>query len=839
MEKVLLIDGSSILYRAFFALPHFMTKKGEPTGAIYGFLQMLIRILKDEHPDYLAVAFDKKAPTFRHIEFKEYKSQRPPMPDELSLQFSIVREVLAAFGINFFELDGYEADDLIATFVHKLSGKNLQVLILSGDMDLTQLINDHVKVLITKKGVTVIEKMDREFLLKTLGVFPEQVPDYKALCGDSSDNIPGIPGVGPKTAQRLLNSFNSIESLIDHINEIDKGKYKPFTERIVMNKKLCTLVNNVPVSFDLNALRVHDFRNDNVLKVLEGLEFKTLLKLVGFESKKEIQPLSLLDEQTKSVGIVFDNDNRNLRGFAVANDSSVNEYTTGQELFRNEKSFTILKDILENPGIRKEIYDIKEMYWVAKQFGFAPRNIHIDVLLGAYLIDPDRLNCSNAYLAHEFGVSYEAESLAAKAKFLYDLATIIEQRLLSLNLFDLYNRIEIPLAPILLDMEERGIKIDLEYFSFLSEEIAKLISEIEKQIYSLAGISFNILSNKQLSAILFDELGLSPQKMGKFNFATSSAVLGDLIDKHPIVPLILQYRHLNKLKSSYIDSLPHLISKEDMRLHTHFQHLGTSTGRLRSTNPNLQNIPIKGDWGGKVRRGFISQDKMHVLVSADYSQIELRVLAHLSGDGRLIKAFQKDEDIHTFTAMEVFNLRENEVTAAIRNRAKVVNFGIIYGISAYGLSKQIGCSTQEAKGIIDGYFAKYQGVKNYIEETIKKSLETGETRTILGRRRLINGLFSKNNSVRENAKRIVINSPIQGSAADIIKLAMVNVYEKFKHIDAHIILQVHDELVIESSLESLSTAESLLKNEMEHVVSLSVPLKVNVAHGYNLLEAKA
>jgi DNA polymerase-1 len=838
MEKILLIDGSSILYRAFFALPHFVTKKSEPTGAVYGYLQMLFRILKDEQPDYIAVAFDRKAPTFRHIAFKEYKAQRPPTPDELATQFKIIREVLSALKINYFELDGYEADDVIATFVKELSDKQLEVLILTGDMDLTQLIDKNVTVLITKKGVTNIEHLTSEKLFELIGVKSEQIPDYKALIGDSSDNIPGIPGIGPKTAQKLITKYESIENLVDHIQEIEP-KYTQYVDRMFLNKRLCALIGDVPIAINLESIRLKNFKTKEVQDILTRLEFKTILKSFGLDSV----PVNSIDFDSSindaSVGIVFDFYNRNLRGFSIAKNNTKVEYAIGEELFRNEDALQVLRSTLADPNIKKEVYDLKELHLVEKLFEVNSKNVHIDVSLGAYLIDPDRNDYSLEELSHLSGIPLEDGNLASRAKLVLLASVFIEKKLIDSKLFDVYKEIEFPVSKVLFEMEEKGIKIDPEYFKKLSFEIDNKIADIEKEIYNLSGISFNILSYKQLSSILFDSLGLKPQKMGKFSFSTSSTVLEDLIQEHPIVPLILEYRHLTKLKSTYIEALPHLISKSDLKLHTHFHHLGTSTGRLRSTNPNLQNIPIKGEWGEKVRKGFIPTDNDHLLVSADYSQIELRILSHLSGDEKLIKAFQNNEDIHVYTAMEIFKVKEDEVTNELRRRAKTVNFGIIYGISPYGLSQQINCGVEEASEIIKRYFERYSGVKAYVYKVINEAIETGETRTIFGRRRKIEGLDSKNSSVRENAKRLAINSPIQGSAADLIKISMVKIFDRLINLDAHIILQIHDELVVESDKAILSEVENIMKVEMEGVKTLLVPLKVNIAHGYNLLEAKA
>ncbi|MGC9125138.1 MAG: DNA polymerase, partial [Caldisericaceae bacterium] len=569
------------------------------------------------------------------------------------------------------------------------------------------------------------------------------------------------------------------------------------------------------------------------------LEFKTLLKSLGLNDPPSVAIPLENKTQEKTVGIVFDFYGNNLRGFGLATDESKVEYSIGEELFRNENSVSILRNILSDASVRKEIYNARELHLVEELFGIKAQNIHIDVSLGAYLIDPEKTDYSFEVLSHMFGVEALGDDLASKAKLVYELAGLVQETLIKEKLFEIYSKLEFPLSTVIFSMEKHGIKIDLAYFEQLSKEIDIRISELEKQIYNLAGISFNISSSKQLSAILFDSLGLRPQKMGKFNFSTSIAVLEDLVEEHPIVSLVLEYRHLTKLKSTYIEALPHLVSQTDFRLHTHFQHLGTSTGRLRSTDPNLQNIPIRGTWGEKVRKGFVSSDEVHFLMSADYSQIELRVLAHLSQDKRLVEAFANDEDIHVYTAMEIFKVKQSEVTGELRSKAKTVNFGIIYGISPYGLSKQIGCSNEEAATIINNYFERYSGVRDYFQSVVSKALNEGEVRTILGRRRTIRGLDSKNSSVRDNARRLAINSPIQGSAADLIKIAMLKVDSRLSPTDAFLILQIHDELIVETTQKYINEAKEILKNEMENAYSLSVPLKVNIAWGHDLLEAKA
>ena len=828
MEKLVLIDGSSILYRAFFALPHFVTKSGEPTGALYGFLRMLLHVIKEEKPTHLAIAFDKKAPTIRHEQFKEYKAQRPKMPDELSEQFKTIHELLSAFNIPVFEIDGYEADDVIATIAQKASQNGIEVVIITGDMDLTQLIKDNIHVKVTRKGVTKLEEYTRESLKEFLGIYPEQIPDYKALRGDPSDNIKGIQGIGPKTAAKLLNKYGTIERLI----EMEKSrKIQENKELLITNKKLCTLYYDVPIEFSLDELKLKKFSKEELKKQLERFEFKSLIRELGLNEEanyKEDERIAVLIKSRKG----------KIEEFAIADKSTAKRYIVGEELFLNYEALNTLKEILKNRE-RKDTVNLKDIIKLARTYGFTINNIVLDVALAGYLINPDMNNFKIETLANNFGINCSTNSTEGQAECILKLSYAEEGLLNEKNLTPLYETIEKPLAEVLADMEITGIRIDTDYFKQLEKEINEELDKLEKKIFELAGISFNILSSKQLGAILYDGIGLTPTKRGKTGFSTSSAVLSDMIDKHPIVPLVLDYRHLSKLKSSYIESLPKLVSKEDLKLHTTFHQLGTITGRLRSSNPNLQNIPARTEWGEKIRAGFVTSDEEHILISSDYSQIELRVLAHMSKDKNLVDSFLNDIDIHTRTAALVFNVKEEDVTKEMRRRAKILNFGIIYGMSPYGAAKQLNCSPEEAKEYIDAYFNRFPTVREFIEHLVEEAKKNGETRTLLGRRRAVVGLTDPNGRRREEARRVAINTPIQGSAADIIKLAMVKLYQKIKGTDTHILLQIHDELVVETEKSHLKETVETVRNEMESAYKLIVPLKVNIAWGKNLKEAKA
>ncbi len=830
MKKLVLIDGSSILYRAFFALPHFVTKNGEPTGALYGFLRMLLHVLKEEKPDYLIIAFDKKAPTIRHEIFADYKAQRPKMPDELSAQFETIHEILSAFKIPVLEKEGYEADDVIATVAKKAEEKGIETVVISGDMDLTQLIKDKIRVKLTRKGVTKLEEYTREKLKKDLGIYPEQIPDYKALRGDPSDNIKGVRGIGPKTAAKLLEKYGTVEELV---KKEKSGKISENKDLVLENKKLCTLYYDAPVEIDFEEAKFGDFDKEKVRSILERFEFKSLIRELGLNEN------SVSEAKTDDrIAVIVRSEKGKILEFAIANRKKSEQFAIGEELFLNTEALDTLKRILANEN-KKEVFDLKTLHKISRLYGMPMKSIDLDVSLAGYLINPDMKNFKVETMADEFGLNCKTESLKEKADCILKISYAENEKLSEENLFPLYEEIEKPLAEVLADMELTGIKINVPYFKKLKEEIEEELEKLESKIFELAGISFNILSSRQLASILFEGLGLTPTKRGKTGFSTSSAVLSELADEHPIVPLVLQYRHLAKLKSSYIESLPKLVSKDDSKLHTTFHQLGTITGRLRSSNPNLQNIPARTEWGEKIRAGFVATDENHVLISSDYSQIELRVLAHLSGDKNLIDAFLNNIDIHTRTAALVFGVKEEDVTKEMRRSAKILNFGIIYGMSPYGAAKQLGCGPEEAKAYIDSYFAQFPTVRDFIESLVEQARKTGETRTLLGRRRRITGFDSNNQRKREEARRVAINTPIQGSAADIIKIAMVKLYEKIKGTDTHLILQIHDELVVETVKDKLEETLKTVKTEMENAYKLIVPLKVNIAYGKNLKEAKA
>ena len=853
MKKILLVDGSSILFRAFYALPHFTTTSNVPTSAVYGFLRMLIRIIKDEKPDYLAVAFDKKTLTFRHIEFKEYKAQRPKMPDELSIQFDIIREILDAFDIKHFEVDGFEADDVIATFVEQLKTRDINISILSSDFDLAQLIDENVELISPKKGVTKIEKIDKEKFIQEYGFEPTSVPDYKALLGDPSDNIEGIKGIGGKTATKIIQEFKNVENLLNDKEMCEKYGIIGNEDKILQNKSLCVLVRNVPFAFELESLKISNFRTEKVKAILEKYEFKSIIKELGLDNanfeeedsifsnietekvSEEIKVSSQNESKSENIAVVYLlSSEKKIDKATLLYNEKFYDFDFSTNLFLNPSELDMLKKVLENAHVIKYTNSYKSLLKLGNFLYTSVNNVKVDSTLASYLIDPDQSDFSLRNLAHLLGKEESFNSIRDEVIFLKNNGSDILDFLKREKLFELYETLEMPLSRVLFEMERKGIAVDIKVFKDLKVEVEAELSKLENEIYKLAGLSFNILSPKQLSSVLFDVLGIEPPPDSKGS--TGSSTLLEIANEHPIIPLILKYRHLTKLLNSYIEPIPHLISKETNKLHTIYHQIGTATGRLRSTNPNLQNLPVKDEWGIRIQGGFVASTPDSVLLSADYSQIELRVLAHLSSDENLISSFLDNFDIHERTAMEVFNLKKEEVTKEKRNLAKAINFGIIYGISPYGLSKQIGTSKEEAADYIDKYFKKYPKVYEYINAAVEEAKKTGETRTILGRRRFIRGFDDRSAAVRDAARRVAINSPIQGSASDIIKLAMVKIFNDVSDVD--ILLQIHDELIFELKEALVSEKGEQIRNIMETVVNLKVPLKVDVSFGKNLGAAR-
>lgn len=877
-EKIVIIDGNSLMNRAFYALPPFTNSNGIHTNAIYGLVNMLFKIINDEKPDYIAVAFDRKAPTFRHIEYAEYKAGRKKMPPELSEQFPIMKEVLRAFRIGIYEIDGYEADDIIGTVSKRCEG-SMDVIIFTGDRDALQLVSGSTKVAITKKGITDVDIYDEGAMLERYGVTPQQFIDIKGLMGDASDNIPGVPGIGEKTAIKLVKEFGSIENLIRNTESISSKKVRElmetYAEQAVFSKKLATIVTDVPVEFDLKEIKIKDPDSDRLMEMFRDLEFKSLMDRIPQKSADveksstlmkhyqtaDAENIKVLVENIKKSGkisVVFDLKgtdfyNTDIKGIGISCDGKDGMYIPAEHSIISQ-----LKQVFEDRDIKKISHNAKDVYVSLYKHGIKMNGLVFDTAIASYLLNPSESKYSVDELSKrhlkesipsekeiagliksEGDTGIERDYLCSKAVCVYRLYDILSQKLEENGMSMLYKDVEHPLIEVLSSMETEGFTVDKKMLEVLSEEFGDEISRLTGEIYELSGEEFNINSPKQLGYILFEKLNLPVIKKTKTGYSTDAEVLEKLSYQHEIVEKILEYRQVMKLKSTYVDGLLNIIN-EDNKIHSSFNQTVTATGRISSTEPNLQNIPVKLEMGRRIRKVFVPSRSDYVILSADYSQIELRVLAHIAGDANLIDAFYNKLDIHSKTASEVFNVPLESVTPLMRSRAKAVNFGIVYGISDYGLSRDLGISRKEAKTYIDNYLNKYSGVKKYMEEIIEKARKDGFVTTVLGRRRYIPEITSSNFNVRSLGERLAMNTPIQGSAADIIKIAMVRVYNKLKerNLKSKLILQVHDELILEVSKDEMDEVKAIVKDGMENAMKLDVPLVVDINTGSNWFEAK-
>lgn len=870
--KFLVIDGSSLVYRAFYALPLLQTKQGLYTNAVYGFTAMLLRLLAEENPDYVAVAFDKAAPTFRHLEYSEYKAKREKAPCELSEQFPRIREVLAALKIPVEELEGYEADDLIGTLSRLANGSGASPFIVTGDTDIFQLIDLPAQVYYTRRGISQLEKYTAGEMMERYGLTAKQFIDYKGLKGDPSDNIPGVPGVGEKTARQLLVKYGSLEGIYENVEEVPvklREKLKHFQDQAYLSRHLATIVTDVPLEFRLENYQRNHPDYGKLRFLFEQMEFKTLLdKLPGepdsipekestaevFIEVKDAEDWRLLTAAAgNSMMAVFTDPagsgSDRLHGITLAfpsvtfyiphNDTGVPEAYQAL-LFLNNHRLTVT-------------YDAKS--WVnlcRRLFGKEPSGPLFDVSLAAYLLDPlengyplEKL--SGRYLDRKLPARYggkkkeefcSREFCCAAVRVLFDLYPVLREKLAEFSLEKLYDELELPLVYTLARMERAGVAVDLETLAAMKEDTVRRMTILEQEIYSLSGEQFNLNSPKQLGHILFERLSLPAVKKTKTGYSTDAQVLEELAPRHEIVAKILEYRMLVKLSGTYLDGLSKLVNRETGCIHTTFNQTVTATGRLSSTEPNLQNIPIRLEEGRRIRRAFVPRRRERVLLSADYSQIELRILAHISRDSVLIESFRNEEDIHRRTAAEVFAIAPEDVTREMRDRAKAVNFGIIYGISDYGLSRQLGISRQESRAYIERYLERYPGVCEYIRSVVEDARRQGYVTTILNRRRYLPEINSRNFTQRSFAERTAMNTPIQGSAADIIKLAMLQVEAALRPFKdaASMILQVHDELVFEVEEPILAEVARLVREKMERAMELLVPLTVDLKSGLNWAE---
>ncbi len=879
-KRLFLIDGNSFCYRAYYAIRVLTNSKGQPTNAIYGFVAMLTKLIKEEKPDYLGVAFDLKGPTFRHKKFEEYKITRKPMPDDLISQMPLIKEVLGAYNIPIFEKAGYEADDVLATIAREAESNSIDTFIVTGDKDALQLVGPHIKVYNTHKEGLVFDSAKVKEQFK---VAPEKIVDLMALMGDASDNIPGVTGIGEKTAIQLISEFGSLESLFNNLDKVKSESkreiLKKYKDQAHLSKELAVLDCRVPIKIDFKAMEIKEPDKERLVSLFREFEFKALLD--QFVERKELNAeyklianeeefKNFLKHLSRQDIFAFDFETTSSDPMQAAlvgvsfcwKEGSADYIAIGKEGLDTGYVLENLKPIFEDNAIRKIGQNIKYENVILANYGIKLGDIYFDTMVASYLLNPSKLNHNLSSIALEYlnHKMTEITELIGKGKnqitmdkvdvqrvckyccedsdVTFRLRNILEAQLRDKGLFPLFSEVEMPLVEVLSGMEESGVSLDVDYLNEMSKGMQKKLNALTKDIYEIAGCEFNINSPKQLQEILFVRLKLPPVKKTKTGLSTDEEVLEKLATKHSLPKALLEYRELSKLKSTYLDALPRLINQKTKRVHTSFNQTVTSTGRLSSSEPNLQNIPIRAEIGRLIRKAFVPKDRNSYIVSADYSQIELRILAHLSKDKVLIDAFKNDLDIHRHTASLIFGVSENKVTDAQRSQAKTVNFGIVYGMSAYGLSKDLGIEVEKAGQFIDAYFERYPKVREFINNCIEEARKEGFVTTLLNRRRYIPEINSENLNIRNFAERTAINTPIQGSAADMIKSAMIAIHRELesRKLKSLMILQVHDELVFEVPKNELEELTRLAREKMETIMPLSVPIKVNISMGKNWLE---
>ncbi|NAN47589.1 DNA polymerase I [Staphylococcus epidermidis] len=876
LNKLVLIDGNSLSFRAFYALPLLSNHAGIHTNAVYGFAMLLEKIIKEEKPNHFLVAFDAGKTTFRHSKYSEYKGGRQKTPPELSEQFPYIRQLLDAYHIKRYELDNYEADDIIGTLSRQADEEDFETIIITGDRDLTQLATDNVTIYYTKKGVTDVDHYTPKFIAeKYNGLVPKQIIDMKGLMGDTSDNIPGVAGVGEKTAIKLLNQFESVEGVYEHIEEVTAKKLKEklinSKDDALMSKDLATINVHSPIEVSLEDTKL-TLQDDTTEKIelFKKLEFKQLLADIDTSSTNEevIDKTFEIEQDFQNVDLNDLNEaviHFELEGTNYLKDTILKFgfYTNHQHVVINAedvKDYKHLVQWLEDKNTTKIVYDAKKTYVSAHRLGINIENIEFDVMLASYIIDPSRSIDDVKSVVSLYGQNYVKdnitifgkgkkhhipeepilnEHIASVTEAIAAVTPTMKSQLEDYNQIELLKDLELPLARILSEMEEIGIYTDINDLKEMEFEIQKKLDVLISNIHESAGEAFNINSPKQLGVVLFETLQLPVIKKTKTGYSTAVDVLEKLQGEHPIIDDILEYRQLAKLQSTYVEGLQKVISK-DHRIHTRFNQTLAQTGRLSSIDPNLQNIPIRLEEGRKIRKAFKPTSKDSVILSADYSQIELRVLAHITQDESLKHAFINGHDIHTTTAMKVFNVESDQVDSLMRRQAKAVNFGIVYGISDYGLSQSLGITRKQAKAFIDDYLASFPGVKQYMSDIVKDAKAQGYVETLLHRRRYIPDITSRNFNLRSFAERTAMNTPIQGSAADIIKLAMVKFSEKIKETKYHakLLLQVHDELIFEIPKSEVEDFSKFVEEIMEQALVLDVPLKVDSNYGATWYDAK-
>ncbi|MFR5545022.1 MAG: DNA polymerase I [Intestinibacter bartlettii] len=882
MENTLIIiDGNSIINRAFYALPDMSNSDGLKTNAIFGFVRMMFKIIEDYQPTHMSVAFDKKAPTFRHKQYADYKAGRKKMPDELGQQLEPLKELLDKFNINRLELAGYEADDIIGTVAKLGEENNFKVYIVTGDKDAIQLASHKTTTLITKKGVGEVEEYNYDSVVERYEMTPTQFIDLKGLMGDKSDNIPGVPGVGEKTGIKLLKQYSTIENLIEHTDELKgsiKKKIEENKELALMSKELATIITNVPLDIKLEDLEYGDYNKDDVIEKFKEFGFTSLIsKLLemdgGETSIKEevnlkVQHLDnvedFIEKAKENKKVIIDVIGREGN---ILDKKVINVFLSldGEEIYYiNEDELSKIESLLSDSEIKKHGYDLKEDYILLKPYEIELNAMDFDITIAEYLIDSKSstsYECSAIamkYLTRKIKSKEDLLGKGAKAKkfdeiefdelsaYIGDILNTVngvypkmEENLKETEMDGLFYHVEMPLVEVLGSMEYIGMKVDKDQLNELKEKFTTIINELENEIFELAGEPFNINSPKQLGVVLFEKLGLPVIKKTKTGYSTNAEVLEKLRDKHEIIDKITEYRQIVKLNSTYVEGLLKIINPKTGRIHSSFNQTITTTGRISSTEPNMQNIPVKTEMGRDIRKVFVADDNCK-LVDADYSQVELRVLAHMSGDENMIDAFKHGEDIHSKTASQIFDVDIKDVTSKQRIEAKAINFGIIYGKTDFGLSQDLNIPVPTAKAYIESYFSKYPKIKEFMDNAVETATETGYATTILNRRRYIPEIKASNFIVRNQGKRFAMNAPIQGSAADIIKVAMVNVYNKLKEneMKSKLILQVHDELIVEAVDEELELAEKIVREEMENAQSMDVKLDVDLNTGNSWYETK-
>ena len=884
MENTLIIiDGNSIINRAFYALPDMTNSDGLHTNAVYGFTRMLFKIIDDYKPTHISVAFDMKAPTFRHKEFSEYKAGRKKMPNELGQQLQPLKELLDTFNIHRMEMAGFEADDLIGTVAKKAENDDFKVYIVTGDKDAIQLASNKTTTLITKKGVGEVEEYNYDSVVERYEMTPTQFIDLKGLMGDKSDNIPGVPGIGEKTGIKLIKEFSSIENLIENTNQLKgsvKKKIEENKDQAVFSKKLATIITDVPIEISLDELSYGDYDKNAVIEEFKKFGFNTLIKQVlamdgGYEESiveekielniNHLEDISAFKNEIEKTNKLFIKTVSKVGNILEKNLIYVFVSADGKNIYYiNDEELELIKDIISNEEIKKIGYNLKDDYLALKSYDIQLNNMFFDIAIGEYLIDSKSstsYECSDIamkYLTKKIKSKEELLGKGAKAKkfsdleleelstyfgeilnIVYNVYPIMEKAFKEMDMEYLFYDVEIPLVEVLGSMEYEGMAVDKNQLEEIGNKFKEIISNLEEEIFTMAGEKFNINSPKQLGVILFEKLELPVIKKTKTGYSTNADVLEKLRDKHEIIDKITEYRQIVKLNSTYVEGLSNIINPISGRIHSSFNQTITTTGRISSTEPNLQNIPVKTEMGREIRKVFIAKDNCK-LVDADYSQVELRVLAHMSDDEHMIDAFNNNEDIHRQAASKVFNIPIDEVTKEQRSDAKAVNFGIVYGISDFGLGEQLGISRKKAKEYIEQYLEKYAGIKNFMTNITEEAKENGYVETLFHRRRYIPELKSNNYMVRQFGARAAMNTPIQGTAADIMKIAMIDVYNKLKenNLKSKIVLQVHDEMMIETVKEEKEQVKKILKESMENAAKLEVPLIAEISEADNWYECK-